>query len=245
MEKQNNNKTMKQSIYDRMAIRAAIPADVEETRTLEFMASDNTRDSYGTVLPVDKWDLDRFNKNGLVTYQHRVYSDDPDSVIGKAEARVEKKKLIVRITFESADLNPRAEKIFRKLLAGTLNGVSVSFSPTSRSVGHWGEGKESRDGENPTFYFDGQELLEVAVVTLPSNKNATRRSFETDIVRTIHDALDGKRTYSEIEAMTIGEAMRLMGVAPEEQQDDEEGESRDGDDDNTSAIEVARAMCNL
>ena len=62
---------MKQSIYDRMATRAAIPADVEETRTLEFVASDNTRDSYGTVLPVDKWDLDRFNKNGRITYQHQ------------------------------------------------------------------------------------------------------------------------------------------------------------------------------
>lgn len=186
---------MKQNVYDRMAIRAAIPEDVEETRTLEFVASDNTRDSYGTVLPVDKWDLDRFNKNGLITYQHQYYSGDPDSVIGRGEARV--------------------------------------------------EGKESRDGENPTFYFDGQELLEIAVVTLPSNKNATRRNFENDIVRTIYDALDGKRTYSEIEAMTIGEAMRLMGVLPEEQQDNEEDESRDGDDENTSAIEVARAMCNL
>lgn len=236
---------MKQSVYDRMAIRAAIPEDVEETRTLEFVASDNTRDSYGTVLPVDKWDLDRFNKNGLITYQHQYYSGDPDSVIGRGEARVEGKKLIVRVKFEDAELNPRAEKVFRKLLAGTLNGVSVSFSPTSRTVGHWGEGKESRDGEKPTFYFDGQELLEIAVVTLPSNKNATRRNFENDIVRTIYDALDGKRTYSEIEAMTIGEAMRLMGVLPEEQQDNEEDESRDGDDENTSAIEVARAMCNL
>lgn len=158
-----------------MATRAAIPADVEETRTLEFVASDNTRDSYGTVLPVDKWDLDRFNKNGLITYQHQYYSGDPDSVIGRGEARVEGKKLIVRVTFEPAELNPRAEKVFRKLLAGTLNGVSVSFSPTSRAVGHWGEGKESRDGEKPTFYFDGQELLEVAVVTIPSNKNATKK----------------------------------------------------------------------
>lgn len=236
---------MKQNVYDRMAIRAAIPEDVEETRTLEFVASDNTRDSYGTVLPVDKWDLDRFNKNGLITYQHQYYSGDPDSVIGRGEARVEGKKLIVRVKFEDAELNPRAEKVFRKLLAGTLNGVSVSFSPTSRTVGHWGEGKESRDGEKPTFYFDGQELLEIAVVTLPSNKNATRRNFENDIVRTIYDALDGKRTYSEIEAMTIGEAMRLMGVLLEEQQDNEEDESRDGDDENTSAIEVARAMCNL
>lgn len=231
---------MKQSIYDRMAMRAAIPADVEETRTLEFVASDNTRDSYGTVLPVDKWDLDRFNKNGLITYQHQYYSGDPDSVIGRGEARVEGKKLIVRVKFEDAELNPRAEKVFRKLLAGTLNGVSVSFSPTSRSVGHWGEGKESRDGEKPTFYFDGQELLEIAVVTLPSNKNATRRDFRNDIVRTVYDALDGERSYSEVEAMTIGEAMRLLGDVPEEPKGEESPESDDND-----AIEVARAMCNL
>ena len=118
--------------------------------------------------------------------------------------------------------------------------MSVSFSPTSRSVGHWGEGKESRDGEKPTFYFDGQELLEIAVVTLPSNKNATRRDFRNDIVRTVYDALDGERSYSEVEAMTIGEAMRLLGDVPEEPKGEESPESDDND-----AIEVARAMCNL
>ena len=237
---------MKQGIYDRMATRAAIPADVEETRTLEFVASDNTRDSYGTVLPVDKWDLDRFNKHGLITYQHQYYSGDPDSVIGRGEARVEGKKLIVRVTFEPAELNPRAEKVFRKLLAGTLNGVSVSFSPTSRTIGHWGEGKESRDGENPTFYFDGQELLEVAVVTIPSNKNATRRGFEEDIVRTIHDALDGQRTYTEIENMTIGEAMRLMNDLPGEQPENSTTGQPDVEDDEAAGVvEIARAMYNL
>ena len=237
---------MKQGIYDRMATRAAIPADVEETRTLEFVASDNTRDSYGTVLPVDKWDLDRFNKNGLITYQHRYYSDDPDSVIGRGEARVEGKKLIVRVTFEPTELNPRAEKVFRKLLAGTLNGVSVSFSPTSKTIGHWGEGKESRDGEKPTFYFEGQELLEVAVVTIPSNKNATRRGFEGDIVRTIHDALDGQRTYTEIENMTIGEAVRLMNDLPGEQPGDSTTSKPDVEDDEAAeVVEIARAMYNL
>ena len=198
------------------------------------MASDNTRDSYGTVLPVDKWDLDRFNKNGLVTYQHQYYSGDPDSVIGRGEARVEGKKLVVRVTFEPAELNPRAEKVFRKLLAGTLNGVSVSFSPTSRTVGHWGEGRESRDGEKPTFYFDGQELLEVAVVTIPSNKNATRRGFEEE------------RTYTEIENMTIGEAMRLMNELPVEQPEDSTtGQPDVGDDEAAGIVAIARAMYNL
>ena len=35
-----------------------------ETRTVEFVASDNSVDSYGTVLPVDKWDLTRYASNG-------------------------------------------------------------------------------------------------------------------------------------------------------------------------------------
>lgn len=75
--------------------------DVEETRTIEFVASDNTRDSHKTVVPVDKWDLSRFNSNGIIGYQHNVYgdmcgNDDPDRVIGTGEARIEDNLLIVK-----------------------------------------------------------------------------------------------------------------------------------------------------
>ena len=38
----------------------------EEKRTVEFVASDNSVDSYGTVIPVDKWDLTRFQNNGII-----------------------------------------------------------------------------------------------------------------------------------------------------------------------------------
>lgn len=171
-------------IYNRMASRAALPEDVEESRTIEFVASDNSRDSHGTVLPVDKWDLTRFNKNGVITYQHSYYSSDPDNVIGKGTAVMVDNKLLVRITFEPADINPKAEKVFRKILAGTLNGVSVTFMPNTREIGHWGSGSEGRNGETPTFYFDGMELLEVSVVTIPSNPNAIRRNIQ-EIAREI------------------------------------------------------------
>ena len=56
----------------------------EEKRTVEFVASDNSVDAYGTVLPVDKWDLTRYAGNGIVGYMHDVYGDswtksaDPD-----------------------------------------------------------------------------------------------------------------------------------------------------------------------
>ena len=115
----------------------------EESRTVEFVASDNSVDSYGTVIPVDKWDLTRFASNGIIGYMHDVYGDswtksaDPDDVIGKGEAFIEDDKLIVRITFEPADLNEKADKIFRKLQFGSLHAVSVGFRATKK--GHMGD----------------------------------------------------------------------------------------------------------
>ena len=154
----------------------------EETRTVEFVASDNSVDSYGTVLPVDKWDLKRYQNNGIVGYMHDVYGDswtksaDPDDIIGKGEAFVEDDKLVVRITFEPADLNERADKIYRKIQFGSLHAVSVGFRATAK--GH--KGDEER-GENPNvYYYNGQELLEVSVVNIPANANALKRSMEEE-----------------------------------------------------------------
>lgn len=193
-----------------------IAEDVEETRTIEFVASDGSRDAHGTVVPVDKWDLTRFNSNGIIGYQHNVYGDlcgneDPDRVIGTGQSRVEDHQLIVAITFEPADLNPLAEKIFRKILHGTLKAVSVGFVPTQK--GYWGEGKEARDGENPTYYYAGQELLEVSVVNIPSNKNALKRGFRdntVDAINFIYRALDGRFRYSEIENMKVRDILDLL-----------------------------------
>ena len=154
----------------------------EESRTVEFVASDNSVDSYGTVIPVDKWDLTRFSNNGIIGYMHDVYGDswtksaDPDDVIGKGVAFIEDDKLIVRITFEPADLNLRADKIFRKLQFGSLHAVSVGFRATKK--GHMGD--EERGEDPKVYYYAGQELLEVSVVNIPSNANALKRALEEE-----------------------------------------------------------------
>ena len=154
----------------------------EEKRTVEFVASDSSVDSYGTVLPVDKWDLSRYARNGIVGYMHDVYgsswtkSAEPDDIIGKGVAFIEDDKLIVRITFEPASLNPKADKIFRKLQFGSLHAVSVGF----RAIGKGHKGDEER-GEDPNvYYYGGMELLEVSVVNIPSNANALKRSIEEE-----------------------------------------------------------------
>ena len=146
----------------------------EENRMVEFVASTSAVDSYGTVLPVDKWDLSRFRKNGVIGYQHDLYyGSDPDNVIGRGEAFVEEDALMVRIYFEPAELNKRADKIFRKIQFGSISAVSVGFQPNA--AGHWGR---KEDGEDPEiYYYNGQTLLEVSVVNIPSNPDATKRSI--------------------------------------------------------------------
>ena len=172
----------KDNILRRQISGLQLRAKDEEQRMVEFVASTNSVDSYGTVLPVDKWDLSRYEKNGVIGYQHDIYwSDDPDNVIGRGEAFVDGDALVVRIFFEPADINPKAEKVFRKVLFGSINAVSVGFNPTA--PGHWGD---ERKGENSdVYYFDGQELLEVSVVNVPSNPDAVKRSVAEE--RALHE----------------------------------------------------------
>lgn len=145
-----------------------------KTRTIPFVFSDETRDSYGTVLPVKGWDLSAFNKMGVALYNHSSYGSDPDNVIGTARAWVEGNKLLGEITFEKEDINPKAEKVFQKVLAGTIKGCSVGFRTMER--GEWGKGEEAYDGKKPTYYYGRRSLLEISVTPIPANPNAKVRS---------------------------------------------------------------------
>lgn len=159
-------------------IRAFDRAKAEETRTVEFVISDETRDRHGTVIPLRAWNIDSYNKNGIVGYQHKVYGGDPnpDLILGRGEAFVEDGKLIGRVTFEPAEINPLAEKIFQKILHGTLKATSVGFHEIER--GKWGEKDEAVNGKTPTYYFGSVELLEFSIVNIPSNPNALRRKID-------------------------------------------------------------------
>ena len=173
----------------------------KQSRKITFVASDGSRDTAGTVLNVKGWDLSRYNRNGVVGYQHKVYgsaegTDNPDNVIGKGRAYVEGSRLLVEVEFEPADLNSLAEKIYQKLLFGSLNAVSVGFLPKGK--GHWGAGEEASTGSRPTYYYEGQELLEVSVVNIPSNPNAVKRSYiqeaQEEELRFLRAQKDSKQT---------------------------------------------------
>jgi phage head maturation protease len=79
------------------------------------------------------------------------------------------------VNFEPEDLNPLAEKLFKKVLHGTIRSASVGFLPLENPIGRWGKGKEARDGESPTFYYCRRQLLEFSLVNIPSNPDAIKR----------------------------------------------------------------------
>lgn len=153
--------------------------DVEQTRTIDFVFSDETRDSYGTIFPAKGWDLERFNKNGIAFFQHNAWSTDPNMAIGSARAFIKGNQLLGSITFEDKELNPLAETVFRKYLAGTYKGVSVRFNPIEN--GKYGEGEEAAGEKNSTYYFGKRELIEISCVPIPSNKNALVRSIGKEV----------------------------------------------------------------
>src|SRR5688572_1317576 len=101
-------------------IDRAFPADIEKTRTVRFTISTNAKDRHKSVLNMKGWQLDNFNRNPIVGYQHNVYGDNmcvppnPDDVLGPARAWMEDDRLMGEVTFETADINPQAEKVFRK-----------------------------------------------------------------------------------------------------------------------------------
>lgn len=159
----------------------------EESRTADFIISDESRDRHNTVLKIDRWNIKNYDQNPIFGYQHEVYGSifggsNPDTIIGKAvKVFREGSKLIGRFWFETKDINELADKLWKKVKAGTLRAVSVGFMPIldkEGKEGQYGEGDEARGGPNETFYFNGQELLEVSLVHIPSNANAIKRQFE-------------------------------------------------------------------
>lgn len=155
----------------------------EGSRKMTFVASDFSRDRYKTVLNQDNWQLKDYNRNGIIAYQHVTYNSDPDCIIGKGRAFTEldskgKNRLMIEIEFEPAEMNELADKVYKKLQFGTLNAVSVGFRPIGK--GTWGKGDEGPGQPNETYYYAGQELLEVSVVNIPANPNALRRSAEDE-----------------------------------------------------------------
>jgi hypothetical protein len=206
-------------------IRGDIPANAEESRIIPFVLSTFTKDRHGTVLNQDGWALDNYRKNPIVAYQHNLSGGictepNPDFVIGKSnkidlEGTGQDRKLIADAQFEDGASNPVAEKIFRKVLFGSMSRSSVGFMEVGE--GHYGEEDQARGAEHETYFFAGQELLEWSIVNVPSNPDAGKR----DMLKKMREEgftalmyafkeLGGKFRLSQIEQFRVCDILDLL-----------------------------------
>jgi hypothetical protein len=208
-------------------IREFDRAKAEEDRTVEFIISSADKDRHNTVLNMKGWNLDNFNANPIVGYQHNVHGGNlctgpnPDDVLGPGRAFIEGDRLIGAVTFETKDINPLAEKIFRKVLNGTLRATSVGFMEVGE--GTYGEKDQQRGGKDETYYFAGQELIEFSIVNIPSNPKAVGRvmqSHEDRFLAFVIQHMPEHISIKDVRKMTVQEMMdtvagRAKEAAPE------------------------------
>jgi len=213
--------------YHQSAFEAQIDKDtVESTREITFViATENTSSSEHRNrfnYNWDKWNFDNFNSNPIVGYQHSVYGDNmcvapnPDDVIAKATAWMDtfkgKRSLLSKATFEPAELNPTADKIFRKIIFGSLNAASTGVLPWGGPV----EAEYKRDNKNKVvdvaFNFPGQMLVEWSVVNIPADAAALRRSLKSHTFSGLSSLLKffPELSMNDLKGMKVQEVIDLL-----------------------------------
>lgn len=135
----------------------------------KFRANDGEFDRYQDRLNPQGWQLDNFNANPVILYNHDsgggfLSFNRKVLPIGKGRAYVEGGALMVDVEFDEED--PFAVEVERKLAKGILNAVSVRYLMA--------EGKY-RENEKGGVDCDEMDLLEISVVPIPGNQRAVRQ----------------------------------------------------------------------
>jgi hypothetical protein len=160
---------------------------------VEYVASNETIDSYREIIRADGWRFNRFAKNAPFVDSHDYSS--VDKLLGKVvDFRVEGRQLIETVEWAiNAGLpeNHLANIGWKMTVAGYLKGVSVGFMPLDW-ISAWdkdkADGKEAweqqlvdlqlpADTNVRTIYLE-QDQHELSAVIIGANPDAVARSYK-------------------------------------------------------------------
>lgn len=166
-----------------MHVRALRP----HTREVDFVASTDAIDSFDEVVE-QSWRLDRYLSNPVVLFAHQ----SRELPIGKCtRVVVIDGQLECTIQFATADMNPKAEQVFRMVQEKILNAVSVGFMP--RSIRH-----EMRDGRE-VYVLSDNELHEISVTPIPANPEALAKMKAKARAEAVHTG-ETDMTFEQLKA---------------------------------------------
>lgn len=160
----------------------------EAKRQIRFCFSDNKEDRMGEIVDQASWDTKNFEKNPVILFGHNA--DVPENVLGQGvelDLDVNGESFITA-QFDEAEINPRADMVFRQLVKRTLRTVSAGF------INH------TFETDNDTPVLKDNELLEISVVPIPANPRAFAKGMQDGSI-SLKDGkylLDTMRAESEL-----------------------------------------------
>lgn len=130
---------------------------------LNFIASDETPDGHGDIVRADGWDLKRYRKNPIVLFGH----DHTLPVGYSPKTAIEGKSLKSAIKLAKPGTSEFIDTLRSLIEQNIVRAVSVGFKTTKPPV-------PIRDPDDHImgFEFNGTELLEISIVSVPANPNS-------------------------------------------------------------------------
>lgn len=169
-----------------------VPRIISEAEGLvEYVASDESLDSYSEVISARGWRFTRFQKNAPFVDSHDYWSID--KLLGMVEsARIEGRSLIERVRWaKDVQENHLARLGWKMTVGGFLKAVSVGFFPV-RWARQGGEGFAaacteagiSPENAKPirAIYLE-QEQIELSACIIGANPNALAKSFAAGCIQ--------------------------------------------------------------
>lgn len=169
--------------------REARPTEKDPNRSVvavDFVASDESIDSHGSVLVCD-WDqdgrLNRYLANPVLQWMHGRAPEQIPAIGHCENVRVVGRQLLATAVFD--DTTEFDREIAAKYEKGILRAFSVGFVPGEAEV-------RIVDGREVVF-FSKNELRENSAVNVPSNANAlvAKQRAVVDVVREMSRAAGG------------------------------------------------------
>lgn len=162
--------------------------------TCEYVASDETVDSYREVIRASGWRFSHFKKNAPFLDSHR--NDTIQDQLGKVLSFEVKGNKLVEVVQWAIDVaeNTLAQLGWKMTEAGYLRAVSVGFMPVkmitkwdAQDVNKGGEWQQQLEELNlkdnpPRAIYLEQEQVELSACVIGANPNALARSYKAGLL---------------------------------------------------------------
>lgn len=188
---------------------------------MEYVASDETLDSYQEIIRADGWRFDRMKKNAPFVDSHNYGS--VAAMLGKVvDFKVAGRKLVETVQWAIGVGHELAELGWKLASNGFLPAVSVGFIPV-RSVSAWQAEKAAefraqlaelgiKEADQVRTIYTEQQQVELSAVIVPANPNAVARAYRAGL---LDDADLGVISAREACLATLRDAGLNMGFCSE------------------------------